>query len=557
MKFTKREVFVFACIAILFLFLRLPGIHIPYHQDEYKWPLYSDTSVYAPGSVPHPPLTEFIYRVVAPNFGYENFRLVPLIFSFADLFLLFYLSLIIFKNKRSAFVAAVLFSVSFYSILASLMVDVDGAIMPFFLLILFIGYFKLKENSFNIRDKNNYKWLMALLVGGIGGFLIKVSGLLPIAAVAIDFAILNGAFDDKKRFFKYVLYALGLLVGMVLVLVVAKIIFPFFNISFALKYWEHFANSSSFLGRGWLQTFIQFSKSLMYTSPLLVLPLLLINKEIFIKLRPLFNFIFIGLFFYLFLFDFSIGALDRYFQFLIIPLCLIATSVYSRLNLNSFKNSNIIFPVLISISIFLLQFSKQYVPALYPKTEWINRIFGLKWSFLFPFTGGSGPTGFYVSFAFIALIWIISIVVVLTSFYKRSFVTSALTVLILTSLVYNGVFIEEYLYGKINGSPYDVFQDAKQFIIKNNNIKSVIVYNDIGGYEIKQTGKYTRRMYAAPQFENEYKKYFEDYKGYILFVNITRIDPNSFYTKYMMFCKLVFNKMDKNISANVYSCGNK
>jgi hypothetical protein len=62
-------------------------------------------------------------------------------------------------------------------------------------------------------------------------------------------------------------------------------------------------------------------------------------KEIFKKTRPLFLFIFIGLFFYLFVFDFSIGALDRYFQFLVIPLCVISGAVFARMW--SDKNDNL------------------------------------------------------------------------------------------------------------------------------------------------------------------------------------------------------------------------
>ncbi len=249
----------------------------------------------------------------------------------------------------------------------------------------------------------------------------------------------------------------------------------------------------------------------------------------------------------MFAFDFSLGALDRYFEFLVVPLSIISGAIYSNYSVyfRNKKNLTLLF-LLIALFIFLLQFNTQFVPSQYPKTEWVNRALSFKWNFLFPFTGGSGPTGFYISFLFMGVMWLIS---TLTVFSRRFFVG-----ILILGLVYNIVFIEEYLFGKINGSPYHLFQNAKTFIIKDPNIENVIVYNDIGGYEIRETGKYFRRMYATPQFEEEYKNILGDFYGHILYINIPRVQSGSFYEKYMDSCNQIYSEKDRQINVYVFDC---
>jgi hypothetical protein len=535
-----RGKIIFVLILILFVALHIPGLHIPYHQDEYKWVYYSHPEITPPGTVPHPPLTEFIYARLGPIVGDNNFRMIPFVFGILDFFLLFYLAKILF-DKKTALWTVSLFTVSYYSLLATLTVDVDGAVMPFFLLLLSIGYVKFKEG--------NPRWLWLVLAGAVGGFLVKVSFAVCLAAFALDFLIEKKVLSDKRKILKYSLALLGGIGALVLLLLGAKFIFPFFNLAYALKYWEHFA---VFKDRGWFQTFIQFAKSLLYTSPLLILPVIFVDKEIWVKTRVFFFFIFLGLLFYLFAFDFSLGALDRYFQFLVTPLCIISGAVFAQ-KIN-FEKKDVALVSLIGLGVFALQFFKQFVPPLYPKAEWISRALHFKWQFLFPFTGGSGPTGFYVSFSFIALIWIVSLIFTLSSLKMKEVRGRALFCLLILGIIYNGVFLEEYLFGKINGSPVKLFENAKAYIKKDQQIKSVVVYNDIGGFEIQKLGKYERRLYAAPQFENTYREYFKNYSGYILYVDIPKIGENNFYSNYLATCKSIYRDSDQYINSNIFKC---
>ncbi|MFH0804152.1 MAG: hypothetical protein V1896_00945 [Candidatus Zambryskibacteria bacterium] len=562
----RKELAWFIVLLAIFAVLRLPAIHSPYHQDEYKWVQYAHPEITLPGTVPHPPLTEFIYaKTLGPLLGDSNFRFIPLIFSVANLFLIFYLAKIIFdpldklRASKTAFWTAFLFVTSFYSVLASLMVDVDGAIMPMFFLIMAIGYFKLKTSGFELRE-GNWKWLVLLIVGAVGGFLIKVSAVLPICALALDFAIEKGAFRDKRKIIKYIVFSFLGAVSLVAVLFLARFVFPFFNLEYSFNYWKHFANSSGFFDRGWLQTFIQFVKAILYTSPLLLLPAFFIDKEIWRKLRPFFFFIFIGLMFYLFVFDFSIGALDRYFQFLVVPLCIISGAVFAKIFRNKeikLKKEDFITVFIITISIFALQFFNHTVPPLYPKTEWLSRLLSLEWNFLFPFTGGSGPLGFYISFIFMALSYICSAVLAVAICIKKELKHKVFAVILIIGLVYNFSFIEEYLFGKINGSAPKLLYDVTEFIKNDPDIKAVTVYNDNGGYEIMKIGKYRRRLYTSPAFDvNQKISTLNATKDYYLEINIPRIDPNSVFRKYFDSCNVAYRETDKSISATVYDCRN-
>ncbi len=560
---------IFGLIFLFFMFTHISGIHSPYHQDEYKWVLYSHPEIIAPGAVPHPPLTEFIYTKVGPLVGDLNFRFIPFFFGILNFFLLFYLSKCLFgpfdklRASKIALWIVFLFSISFYSLLASLMVDVDGAIMPMFFLIMSIAYFKLKRTNFSPyggspEGRQMWVWWALLLIGAIGGFMIKVSTVLPMAAIFLDFLIERKVFSDWKKVSKYFLYACGGAVVLALTLVLAHFIFPFFNLSYALKYWEHFWNSSSFLNRGWFQTFIQFFKSILYTSPLLILPAFFADKEIFRKTRVFYIFICLGLIFYLFAFDFSIGALDRYFQFIVVPLCIISGAVFSRAFeglLGKVKKVHIIGLILAIVLLFIVQFFPHVVPSLHPKSEWLNRILSFKWNFLYPFTGGSGPLGFYVSFLFISLSWILSITTTLLSTWRKNLQVMCLVFIFSIGLVYNSVFIEEYLFGFINGSAPKVLAGAVEFIKNDSSIKSVTVYNDNGGYDIQSIGKYHKRLYTDPKFGTEAKiANLNQYKEFYLEVNVPRIDPTSFYRRYLDSCKIVYHNTDKSISAKVYDC---
>lgn len=551
---THQYWIILGLLFISFLCIRIPGLDIPYHQDEYKWPLYANPAVFAPGSVPHPPLTELIYRVGGHAIGYDNFRMIPLGFSVLNFILVAYAAYFMFGKKGSLWVTS-LFTFSFYGVLASLTVDVDGAVMVFFFLASLVSYLHVKSRDYRI-SRNTVLWSVAFVVSVILGFLIKLSFIIPIGVFATDFFLEKKYFENKKKVLLFLGYIVGGAVSLVGVIYLSQFIFPFFRLGWSMGYWDTFIR---FAQRGWFQTLIQFAKALMYLSPFLVLTPLLSTRELFQKNRIFWLFIGYGLLFYLVLFDFSIGALDRYFAFLVVPLCFIVGSLFAKHNFlstetESVQVKDVVFISLLSLVFFCAQFLNHTVPPQHPKTEWINAVTSLHWNFLFPFSGGSGPTGFYVSFFFIGIVWFASFVLVLWALKKPQVKGIVMMHIIVLGILYNGMFIEEYVFGRINGSPYGLFEKAKQFIVNNDEVKSVVVYNDIGGYEIRETGKYTRRMYAAPQFSDEYEKYFSTFNGHVLYIDIPRIKEGTMYMNYLQSCKTVYSDLDKAIHATVYDC---
>src|SRR5437870_5694860 len=109
---SRKEWFGLIILVLFYVAIRLPGLHISYYQDEYKWPLLANPAVSTPGLVPHPPLTEFIFAKTAQFFGYDNFRLTPFLFGLANLILLYFVARNRF-NKKTAFITTSLFVFSF------------------------------------------------------------------------------------------------------------------------------------------------------------------------------------------------------------------------------------------------------------------------------------------------------------------------------------------------------------------------------------------------------------------------------------------------------------
>ena len=199
---------------------------------------------------------------------------------------------------------------------------------------------------------------------------------------------------------------------------------------------------------------------------------------------PFTSFLLFGFIFYILIFDFSLGALDRYLQFIIIPLCAIsAVTVVGLLQGNNQQSNQynsqknilmFIYGGIIACLLALLSFVPQYVPSLYPKSAWVSRALSFRWNFLYPFSGGSGPLGFYVSFLFLAMAWIVCIVLIAFAYFKPQWRRNILLILIPIGLMYNMTFAEEYLFGLINGSAPTLLTGAVQFIKNDPQIQKVV-----------------------------------------------------------------------------------
>ncbi len=545
----ENQVIILFLLVIVFVLIRLPGIHLPLHQDEYKWPLIVNPDHISETSIPHPPLSQFIYRTGGMIVGFNtNFRYIPLFFGVLNLLLLYYLVRFLF-GKKEALVACVLWSVSYFSVLSSLMVDTDGEVMPFFFLLSLVGYFKF----INVNGREKYKWLSLLLTACILGFLVKVSFLIAIGAILADYIWSKKGSLSRKDYVMYSVYGMLGIICLAILLVLVKFIFPFFDLSGSIKYWEHFAVGN----RNWFQTAIQCIKAVLYSSPLLIIIPFWGDREIFKKTKVFIFFLIFSFIFYVVLFDFSLGALDRYLQLLVLPLVVISALVISKnLSLENRRMKEfVLLGVTTSIVLIVLQSVPHFVPPLHPKSLWIDRVIHLKWNFLYPFSGGSGPLGFYVSFLFIVLSWIISFFAIIVSKLKANLRTLVLIFILPICFTYNFIFIEEYLFGFWNGYAPGLLSGAVDFIKSDPDIKFVTTYNDNGGNELQEIGKYRKRLYIDPKFDiNEKVLSLNKYKEHYFVLNVPRIDPNTIYQKYFDSCVVVYNKIDRNMSAILYDC---
>ena len=232
------------------------------------------------------------------------------------------------------------FSAGFYSVLASLMIDTDGQVLPFFFLLSVISYYKWRDGA---GLKTKLIWGIALAIFILLGFLTKVSFIIAFGAIALDFLYSQKHLLSRRKLIKTISVAAGLLASFLFLILAIMYILPNSDVLRPLNYWKHFV---VFSGRNYLQISIQFFKVLLYASPLLLAPLLFLTKDLARKLRLFIIFLILGLIFYLALFDFSSGALDRYFQFIIMPLSAIAgvavSNIFERQIVFSYKKYKVL-----------------------------------------------------------------------------------------------------------------------------------------------------------------------------------------------------------------------
>lgn len=545
--FRLHEFFLISILALVFILIRLPGVSLPLHQDEYKWPMIVSPA-YEGASIPHPPLSQFIYRTAGYIVGFDtDFRFVPLLFGVINLCLLYYLLRFLY-SKREAILGSLIYIFSYFSVLASLMVDTDGQVMPFFFLLSLISYFKIKNDS-----GKKYVWGILLIISCLLGFLVKVSFIIAIGAIIADFL-----WNYKENVTKHnILKILGVFMGgtflLIILLYLVQFIFPFFNLKESVVYWRHFL----VYDREWFQTLIQCGKAILSASPLLVLILFFSKKEEFLKVKVLYFFLSFAFVFYIILFDFSLGALDRYLQLMIMPLTILCAISISSLyqNWNAQTRKACIFGLVLGGVIFASQFLPHFVPPLHPKSEWLHRALTFKWNFVYPFSGGSGPLGFYVSFLFMALVWVTSLGALVVSKIKSNYKILSVAFILPIVILYNLVFIEEYLFGKINGHAPKLLENAVEYIKNNSDIQKVTVYNDNGGKEVQDTGKYRKRLYFDPKL-NILKKIrsFNEYKEHYFILDIPHLNPDSIYQDYFDTCSIIYQESDKKIIATIYDC---
>ena len=546
-KWLKRYWLLLALL-LVFLVIRLPAINQIYHQDEHRWTMQADGS--DPGGSPHPPMTLFLLKLTGNIFGFNNLRITPFIFSILNLFLIYIILNKLSGKRKVALTGVSLFAINIYSIIAALQVDIDGAILPFFILLSYYGYLYLLE------DVKSKKGLIIFCLAVVGGFLTKLSFLLFAGALITDQLLV--AYHTKEKFnLKSILKKLWpWIAGFLTVSVVFYYLYAT-RLRIVIDYAEHF-NSLNFASRAYFDLVFKIFKSFVWLSPLLTLPVLcgLFNKETLNKYRVWFIYLSLNLIFYLVLFDFTTMTIERYFMFLIIPSVLISAQVISNLleKQHICKNFYVIAgAVFILVSYVILSLPHDVIP-LNPKMAYVDRIKALDFSFLIPFSGGSGPIGFYFSAWFILVSWFIGTISLMGAVFSKKKRDLFLATFIVFGLGYNALFASEYLFGNFYGSVDKVAKETIEYVNSNNNIKGALTYYDIGAYDLKINDKYGARFYTAPK--RDYTPRMNAYRGHYMIVDFPAIGEQDRYWKLLIRCNKTKQFTDKKINSYIFDCSN-
>src|SRR3989344_7634969 len=140
----KRELLAFFALLSIFIVVRLPGFGLPFHQDEWKIAEVVRSQIVGGVMSAHPPLYELIFRWSGYLVDADYVRIVPLTFAVISAILL-YLVVRRRAGVQAAYVGVALYTVCAYGVYASVMVDVDGAILPTLFLAAVYAYDRFRD----------------------------------------------------------------------------------------------------------------------------------------------------------------------------------------------------------------------------------------------------------------------------------------------------------------------------------------------------------------------------------------------------------------------------
>ncbi len=547
-RFSLKELLALCIIIGAFIAIRLPGIDLPYHQDEWKTANIVQTNAIGALSG-HPPLTELVYRAGGFLFGVDHLRVVPLLFAVFSAILL-YVVVRGRSGQRAALFAIGLYSACMYGVWASLMTDTDGAMLPTLFLVCVYGYDRFRNASFAAAKA---VWLSLIGAGLLLGLLTKLSFAIVLGALVLDYFVEMRSNITRALVVRAGIAALVCVFTAGLAIAATRFVIPAFDVRVTI---EHVLYYVRFEGRGYMQILIQAMKALFFLSPMLLVPLIFFSKEVFAKSRIFIVYLGLGAFFYFVLFDFSQGALDKYLMYTIVPLCVIVGTILAR-EMRDVGARAVLIGTVVGIiaagALLPLSFLSPQVMPLYPKTEWISAVAHGNWNILMPFTGGSGPIGFYVSFLFIGASFAAAGLFMLCALVISKIRAPLIVAGVIVGLACSAVFIEELLWGRINGSVPEVLAESVAYIA-SSDIKSVITHADTGAYELNNLGKYAGRFYAVPGNEDVHRERFSAHRGHYLVIDFPKLNERGYYSRFFATCESIFETRSGAVEGHVYYC---
>jgi dolichyl-phosphate-mannose--protein O-mannosyl transferase len=483
-KFYKYLIF---SLFILFIVLRLIGTNQPIYDDETNFV----ESVNNPGPYltiqpisihAHPPVAGWIYLGVGMILGQEVliYRLIPILFGILNLFLV-YRVVKEYYSERSALFSLCLMGFSFYHLIMSLEIEIEGSVLVTTFLLMTYFYLKFQKSQ-------QRKYL--IYTGIVFGFslLTKISALFFLGVIGIH---LYFSINEKSQLIKFQ-HIKETFISFMMIMITGFALFSFYP----LLMWDHFQKVLSH-GSGYYGiniSLMAIAMLLFWATPFLLGPFFLqifkFNKKDsfwtiwFLVIFSIYTFLIVGR-------PGTHGGIggvadySRFFMNLVVPMSILGGVYLSKIRFS--LQEKVI--GLIGFGIFLGSFFyiNYNTINILPRDFgiYLNALKNLKLNFLFPYTTSSGNL-MGVSFAIIVItLFIVFLLLFFSLITKESLfkiskkIKIFFVIFISISIALNIFLVVEYLGPVTSPDINNVFYEMVDYT-KNNLLKDPIYANNEG-----------------------------------------------------------------------------
>ena len=342
-------------IILISIIIRFPGVWLLPVDDEAMWVIA--TAGYEPQFmlIPHPPVSIFIYSAFQFFFGhsYHIIRLTALMFGILTIVTTYYIAREMYGHKI-AFLSVLILAISFYSILGSIQIDIDGSILSFLLAITLYFYMVHIKNG-----RISYLMLASILFG-----ISLLTKYVSILIVPIMFAYLVTSKRAKLASMLFFVIIGGFIVLM----------FP--AVSYLTGNWDIFANTLAWGQKNLAHNNLSYLlvsvishlyRIVQYATPLFLLfPLCAYFKKEKREENLLYFWIVIVFLFYSFVVPG--GNVSRYFMVIIPPLAILSARAFYALFGDPRTNDLIRMAVLTLIMFLMIALQNSFSATVEPFT---------------------------------------------------------------------------------------------------------------------------------------------------------------------------------------------
>lgn len=451
----KNDVkFVFLVVVVLVsIIIRLPGLSLLPVDDEAAWVIAMDKEVLDYEAIPHPPFSVLVYSLFVNVLGHDYcyLRFTALIFGILTLIMTYCLAKEVY-GLGVARVSAVIMAILFYSILASLQIDMDGSILCFLTVSTLYAYFVYLES-------NRRRWLIVSSVFFGLSLLTKYTAILIVLIVFVYMLL-------SKRD-KLVSVLPFVVIGGAMALV-----FPV--VSYVSGNWGIFTNTLSWGGEnvaghgmGLLKSSVKHVyRIVQYGTPLLLLfPLISFARRR--KKEENLLYVWVAVYFLFYTFVVSGGNISRYFMIVIPPLVILSARgfllLFGQLRMRDLLS--IVGVALVLFGVICLQNGGAQIIEPFTLDRQNFNVISQNADIWYYST--SGPLFRVSSFSFIFVLVGSVLLVVLCSFAKgheRKF----WIVFVALCLAFNMFLVEEFLFHKYSPDYNEVMRDMMTYYDVNN-----------------------------------------------------------------------------------------